>query len=119
MSITKGSIVYVNNDYNVAEKCIIEGFYNDEISISEDVYKVRSLDCGGTFGSPESKIFETKEEAVEAYRKEFKEEADKYMSEIKSLKDLLQFPLDHCINGEEYTDYAAKAAYCAKMKEFI
>jgi len=47
------------------------------------------------------------------------EEADKYMSEINSLKDLLQFPLDHCINGGEYTDFAAKAAYCAKMKEFI
>lgn len=119
MIITKGSIVYVNDTYNVAEKCIIEGFYNDEISISEDVYKVRSLDNGGTFGCLKSKIFYTKEEAIEAYRKEFKEEVDKYMSEINSLKDLLQFPLDHCINGEEYTDYAAKAAYCSKIKEFI
>ena len=38
---------------------------------------------------------------------------------MKDLKDLLKFPLNHCLNGEEYTDYEAKAAYKQRVNELV
>lgn len=42
-----------------------------------------------------------------------------YKEEIKSLHDLLQFPLKHCLCGDGYTDFDAIDAYKTKVKELI
>ena len=47
------------------------------------------------------------------------EQVDKYYKEIKTLRDLLEFPINHCINGEEYTDENAATAYKIKIKEVL
>lgn len=55
-------------------------------------------------------------EAIEARKEAI---VKKYLEEIKTVADLLQFPLDHCLNGEEYTNYEAKKAYVIKAKELL
>ena len=42
-----------------------------------------------------------------------------YCDEIVTVKDLLEFPLNHCLDGEEYTDYEAIEAYKIKVKELL
>lgn len=42
-----------------------------------------------------------------------------YCDEIVTVKDLLEFPLKHCLDGEEYTDYEAIEAYKKRAKELL
>lgn len=42
-----------------------------------------------------------------------------YINEIKNIPDLVKFPLMHCLNGEEYTDYDAIEVYKMKCKELL
>ena len=42
-----------------------------------------------------------------------------YCDEIVTLKDLLEFPLNHCFDDEEYTDYEAIEAYKIRAKELL
>ena len=42
-----------------------------------------------------------------------------YCDEIVTVKDLLEFPLKHCLDGEEYTDYDAIEAYKKRAKELL
>lgn len=42
-----------------------------------------------------------------------------YIEKIKTVRDLVDFPLNHCLCGDEYTDYDAKAAYKQRVKELL
>ena len=125
--LKEGTIIYINTGVSIAEKCEIlsidskeiDELMLDEIDNIENLYKVHSLDLLGTFYVYEKDMFMTKKEAIESYKQEYEQQVEEYLDEINSLIDLLYFPLEHCINGDENTDYAAKAAYCIKIKEFI
>lgn len=41
-----------------------------------------------------------------------------YCDEIETIADLVRFPLDHCLTGDEYTDYNALKAYKQRMRDF-
>lgn len=41
-----------------------------------------------------------------------------YKESIKTVEDLINFPLSHCFCGEEYTEYEVIAAYKERAKEF-
>ena len=110
-------IVYVNSVWNVAEKCEITGYIEHESSTGQAVYKVHSIEFCGTFGATIECIFRTRKEAIEAYQKEQQKIKEAYKKEIASLEDLLKFPLDNCIEGCEYTDYAARQAYIERAEE--
>lgn len=124
--LKEGTIIYLNTGYEVAEKCKIVPYKPgelDELKLEledvEHLYKVYSIDTSGTFYTYEKDIFMTEKDAIEAYKKKHEQQIEEYLNKINSLADLLYFPLEHCINGDENTDCAAKAAYCIKIKEFI
>lgn len=107
-----GDIVYVNGIWNVAEKCEITSERD-----SNGVYSVHSLDSGGSFGALTDNVFPTKEDAIAAHKRKSEENIVRYKEEIKNLNDLLEFPLNNCFCGEEYTDYDAREAYKIRVKE--
>lgn len=64
-------------------------------------------------------IWLTAKDAYLAVETRMNERINTYLDEINNIEDLVQFPLDHCFCGEEYTDYAAIDAYKIKVKEFL
>ena len=63
------------------------------------------------WGFPVSRCF------INANIKKSDELINKYKAEIKDMNDLLHFPLEHCFNGEEYTEYEAMEAYKIRANE--
>lgn len=59
------------------------------------------------------------EEAYNAIEKEFNDLVEKYKIEIKTIEDLIAFPLEHCFDGEEYTEDEAIKAYKIRAKELL
>lgn len=113
-------IVYVNSTYNIAEKCNITKLLQKESKINKAVYALHSLDNLGSFAATEECIFKTKEDALKAYKESSNKLIEKYKNEIKTLEDLIKFPLSHCIAcGEEYTEEEAREAYEIRAKEII
>lgn len=113
-----GDIVFVNSTCEIAEKCKIVGFVKKESSTNKSVYILRSLDWFGTFNATEDCIFDTKENAISAHRTAFKIKVKSYCEQIRTLDDLVRFPIDNCLCGEN-TDYAALEAYGIKAKEIL
>lgn len=107
-----GDIVFVNSRYNVAEKCKVENLNSED-----NVYYVKSIDNFGSFYTKEDKMFETKDKALEVYGRKCDELIKAYKKDIKDLRTLLEFPLRHCFNGEEYTEFEARKAYILRVKE--
>lgn len=64
-----------------------------------------------------SDLYESPQSAYDAYQIEQHTIIKEYCNEINSLEELLRFPLEHCLYGEEYTDNAACRAYKIKAKE--
>lgn len=54
--------------------------------------------------STAKEAFEVKEKLIEDYR-------EKLRSEITDVESLFRFPLNHCVIGNEYTDWYARAVY--------
>lgn len=78
----------------------------------------------GVIGSNEVSIdyrylWANPEEAYNAIEKEFNDLVEKHKNEIKTIEDLIAFPLEHCFDGEEYTDYEAIKAYKIRAKELL
>lgn len=113
-----GDVVFVNGTWNTAEKCKITGFVEKESSTGKPVYTLHSLDNYGTFGATEDCIFDTKENAISAHKTAFKIKVKSYCEQIRTLSDLVRFPIDNCLCGED-TDYAAFEAYTIKAKEIL
>jgi hypothetical protein len=116
---TKGEIVYVNGIWNVEERCKIIDFIPKNENTKVDIYTILSLDNGGTFGAPIDHIFKTKKEARNAHIEESKKLIKEYKESITNIDELVKFPLEHCFNGEEYTDYKAIQAYKERVKELL
>lgn len=113
-------IVYVNSTYNIAEKCKITKFVQKESRVNKPVYALQSLDNLSSFAATEECIFKTKEDAIKSYEESANKLIEKYRNEIKTLEDLIKFPLSHCIAcGEEYTEEEANEAYKIRAKEII
>lgn len=70
-----------------------------------------SIDYGYLWANPE--------EAYNAIEKEINDLVENYKNEIKTIEDLVAFPLEHCFDGEEYTDYEAIKAYKIRAKELL
>ena len=73
----------------------------------------------GTSTRLASILYPTVESAYKAYYDKNEELKQKYLEEITDVQDLIRFPLDHCLNGDEYTDYVAVAAYKEKARELL
>ena len=99
----KGIIICVNDDDYVIE------VHHTVNHFGEKLY-----DRVGTQGAKKDETFETIEELVAYSENKSQKQVDLYLQEIKTIEDFIQFPLNHCINGNEYTDYDALTAYKQK-----
>ena len=73
----------------------------------------------GTSGARFEDLYATAQEAFDGKNRKHLEWISKYCDEITDIESLLKFALNHCLNGEEYTDYAARAMYAEKAKELL
>lgn len=80
-----------------------------EANIDSEGKEVRRI--GGTSGVRLDKAFLTAKEANDAQKAEVEKHKEELRSEITDIESLLKFPLDHCLNGDEYTDWQARAVY--------
>ena len=80
-----------------------------EANIDSEGKEVRRI--GGTSGVRLDKAFLTAKEANDAQKAEVEEHKEELRSEITDVESLLKFPLGHCLNGDEYTDWQARAVY--------
>ena len=71
----------------------------------------------GTGSCPINKLYENLDEIKAAIKEKYKNDIQKYKNDIKNVEDLINFPLNHCFCGEEYTDYEAVQAYKERAKE--
>ena len=78
-------------------------------NIDSEGKEVRRI--GGTSGVRLDKAFLTAKEANDAQKAEVEKRKDGLKNEITDLFSLLEFPLNHCLNGDEYTDWQARAVY--------
>ena len=110
----ENDIVYVNSAYNVAEKCkIVDYPYSKD---NKNIYGVRSLEHGGTFGATPEQVFGTKEEALRTAKAVSCARIMLYKEHLNSIKDLLEFSVDNCLCGE-YTDWDALQAFKERAKD--
>lgn len=71
------------------------------------------------FRAFEDMIFPTYKQLKSEINKRYEERVKEYYDSIKTLLDLMKFPLDNCIScAEEYTDWIAREAYIRRAKEF-
>lgn len=80
-----------------------------EANIDNEGKEVRRI--GGTSGVRLDQAFLTAKEANDAQKAEVEKHKEELRSEITDVGSLLKFPLDHCLNGDEYTDWQARAVY--------
>lgn len=80
-----------------------------EASIDSEGKEVREI--VGTSGVCLDKAFLTAKEANAAQAAEVEKYKDDLRSEITDVESLLKFPLKHCLDGDEYTDWQARAVY--------
>lgn len=78
-------------------------------NIDSEGKEVREI--GGTSGVRLDQAFLTAKEANDAQKAEVEKHKEELRSEITDVESLLKFPLDHCLNGDEYTDWQARAVY--------
>ena len=81
--------------------------------------KYSKLKCRiGTCGALLENIYPSMKACQEAVRKTFIEEVEKYKAEIKTVRDLIIFPLEHTVSdAEEYSNDAARRAYKERAEE--
>ena len=80
-----------------------------EANVDSEGKEVRRI--GGTSGVRLDQAFLTAKEANDAQKAEVEKHKEELRSEITDVESLLRFPLDHCLNGDEYTDWQARAVY--------
>lgn len=117
-----GTIVYVYEHWsqNII-RAIIEGYCENGYSIHYEAVVDKNGEVITSFLGNSSRNYEnvwiTVKAAFEALEKKNQERIDSYCKQIKTLTDLLNFPLYHCFDGDEYTDYEAIKAYKIRTKE--
>lgn len=80
-----------------------------EANVDSEGKEVRRI--GGTSGVRLDQAFLTAKEANDAQKAEVEKYKEELRSEITDVESLLKFPLNHCLNGDEYTDWQARAVY--------
>ena len=117
-------IVYVIDHWtNSVEKAEVIGKENDVLKI----HFLSHIDRNGnetsvSYGDSARKIddvWDSYEDAYSAIDKQYSEMVSLYIKKIKTVADLLKFPLEHCLCGEEYTILAAIEAYKRRCKELM
>lgn len=108
-NVIQGKVTRILKDDIVKIHCLHSVDRNGEIT--SDEYGEQMVNISKVFPSP-----------VDAYAlsDKIKDNCIKgYCQNIKTIEDLIHFPLKHCLNGEEYTDNNAVEAYKIRAKELL
>ena len=108
-SIIKAKIVSFNEDKTAAN---IQDICHP--MLPEDDVCYRAI---GSRTYPVDQLYDSLDAIRDALNKEWKHNINVYKEQIKTVEDLINFPLNHCFNGEEYTDEEAMCAYKERAKE--
>lgn len=109
-------------------KCIIEDKHSDENGFIYSVRQVCKVDrtgrkveksYGGKADAYGKLLYKSAEEAYNSCQQKHIDIQKEYLGQIKTVEDLIRFPLDHCFCGEEYTDWDAVSAYEQRAKELL
>ena len=107
------------------EVCYVEAWSDNIIEGTiQNIIQVNDTPCcvlKEKYGT-ETRAIESLYPPVDACKKAMEEESKqliaKYKAEIKTLEDLIRFPLNHNVgSAEEYTNYEAIAAYKERANE--
>ena len=112
-----GDIVYVNSMLGPADECKIINIFPADSEQGTNTYTVESNE-GWTYNALEDYMFLTEKDAIDVFEKSREELINKYKEEIKTVKDLITFPLVHCLCGE-YANYESIEAYKIRAKELL
>lgn len=96
-----------------------DGFKYYVLENVEDVSMPEHICYGQYYKALAEKCFKTIEELYVYIKEQHDIEVQKYCDEIKTVEDLLKFPLKYSFNAEEYTNYDAMEAYKIKAKELL
>ena len=119
----------IENIYQT-ELCVKQSDTDSKTKITEDVAKLKNIctvdyDGEKMYSFPGScnrriaELYTSAESAYNAYCIEQDKKIKKYCNEINTIEDLVKFPVNHCLNGEEYTNNEAYQAYKIKVKELV
>lgn len=89
------------------------------IEIIDDTVVKLKCETYGTRNYPIDKLYTSVDELEKAIKEKFANDVQALKDSIKTIEDLLIFPLLHCLCGEEYTEHEAIHAYKAKAKELL
>lgn len=64
-------------------------------------------------------IFANIEGAADAIKRKHSAAVEDYCNEIVDIESMIRFSMNHCLNGEEYTNWDAVKAYQIKAKELF
>lgn len=106
--IVKAKVTKIYEE-NEKKTVSLEGLYN----VDED----EDTDMIGSFGALIEDIYSTKEEALNAKKEKSRKNILKYKNKLKTIDDIINFCLDTCICGDEYTNYDARIAVIERSKE--
>lgn len=89
------------------------------IEIIDDTVVKLKCETFGTRYYPIDKLYISVDELQKNMKEEFAKNVSALKGSIKTVEDLVIFPLMHCLCGEEYTEHEAIHAYKAKAKELL
>ena len=107
-SIIKGSVKEIYKDHVIVR---------DESTVSEKGEEI--CHCPGEIYCWEDQLYTSADAVYEQQLKNQQDKINKYCNQIKTVEDLVEFPIDHCLIGEEYTDYEARQAYVNRTYELL
>lgn len=122
--VSVGQTVYTYNHWSdVVEKGTVTEIQDKGVYVQSKcaVDKNGKFICQtyGTGGGKFEDLYETALAAYAAQEVKKSEKAAEYCEQIKDVPSLLTFALNHCLCGEEYTDYSAIRAYKASAKRLL
>ena len=105
------------------EKIIVKGdnsrsvLLNDICTVDTDGNEITKR--YGNLCKSSNDVFSSCKEAYECIFNKRNKIVNEYCNLIKTVQDLMKFPLEHCFCGEEYTDDEAIEAYKIRAKELL
>lgn len=106
---------FIDRCVDDVHKCEVE-LSQFDMSTKTWFYKVHDLTSFGSLMVKETDLFEMEEDARSALYREHHEMLLKYKEEIPDAQALIQFPLNHCICGED-CDSVARLAFTLRAEE--
>lgn len=108
-------IVFVNTTFDDTEKFIVKNYFYSDVE-NVDCYVLMNIETEYVYVFAENFVFSSYEEAQNALKKEKEQLIKRYKEEIKTINDLLYFPLK-IWNNEKYRQTEAHSAYKQRLYE--